>query len=123
MATDILFAHREKLAYNMTITQEEEFQMNIHIEDQAAQWYQEEMLLNKGDFVRFFARYGGCSTVQQGFSLGVSNEQPHDAGVQTEKNGITYFIEEKDLWYFDNHDLFVTFNEKAQEPEFKYNNE
>lgn len=95
--------------------------MNIHISDEAANWYKDEMLLKDGDYVRFFARYGGCSTVQKGFSLGVSNESPHEIGVETVKDGIHYFIEEKDLWYFDNHDLFVDFNSTYSEPEFNYN--
>lgn len=94
--------------------------MKIHISDQAAVWYEQEMHLKNGDYVRFFARYGGCSTVQEGFSLGISNEEPLDSGSITVKNGISYFIEEKDLWYFDNHDLFVEFNEKADEPVYKY---
>lgn len=94
--------------------------MKIVINDQAANWYKEEMGLNTGDYVRFFARYGGHSTVQQGFSLGISNEEPLDAGISTTKDGITYYIEQKDLWYFDNHNLYVEFNEKAKEPEFKY---
>lgn len=94
--------------------------MKIHISDEAAAWYEDEMFLSKGDYVRFFARYGGCSTVQQGFSLGISKEEPVNAGAETAKNGITYFIEEKDIWYFDNHDLYVEFNAKAKEPDYKY---
>jgi uncharacterized protein YneR len=94
--------------------------MNIVISEQAAEWYKNEMNLTNGDFVRFFARYGGCSTVQSGFSLGINSEQPNNAGVSVEKDGITYYIEESDIWYFDGKDLNVTFNEKAEEPEFHY---
>ncbi|EIJ77989.1 hypothetical protein PB1_10484 [Bacillus methanolicus PB1] len=94
--------------------------MKIQISDKAAAWYKDEMLLKEGDFVRFFARYGGCSTVQQGFSLGVSNEEPNDIGAETKKEGITFYIEEKDLWYFDENDLLVDFNYKLGEPEFHY---
>ncbi|KAB2329742.1 hypothetical protein F7731_21600 [Cytobacillus depressus] len=94
--------------------------MKIHISNKAAAWFEEEMFLNKGDYVRFFARYGGCSTVQQGFSLGIAKDEPVIAGAETIKNGITYYIEEKDLWYFDNHDLHVEFNEMAKEPDYKY---
>jgi len=96
--------------------------MNIIVNDLAAAWYKEEMLLNKGDYVRFFARYGGCSTVQQGFSLGVSKEnKTHTIGVKTIVQDITFYIDEKDIWYFDGKDLLVEFNEKANEPEFIYN--
>ena len=97
--------------------------MKIIISDKAAEWYKEEMFLQPGDYVRFFARYGGCSTVQQGFSLGISNEKPVNIGVSEEKDGISYYIEEKDLWYFDNLDLYADFNEVANEPEYRHSNE
>lgn len=93
--------------------------MKIHISNEAAEWYKDELVLQNGDFVRFFARYGGISTVQQGFSLGLSNEKPEDVGVKQEVNGVTYFIEDRDLWYFDENDLYIDFNAKYLEPEFR----
>lgn len=94
--------------------------MKIHISDQASEWYKKEMSLKQGDYVKFFVRYGGCSTVQSGFSLGVINEEPLDASVKAEKDGIVYYIEEKDSWYFDGHDLNVDFHPEANEPVFNY---
>jgi uncharacterized protein YneR len=94
--------------------------MNIRMNEDAAKWYMNEMFLKKGDFVRFFVRYGGCSTVQSGFSLGVEKENPVDAGVSTVIEDVTYYIEEKDIWYFDGHDLEVNFNAQFNEPEFSY---
>ncbi|MFS0782123.1 HesB/YadR/YfhF family protein [Bacillus sp. 1P06AnD] len=92
--------------------------MKIYITDQAAQWYQEELDLEKGDSVRFFARYGGESTIQAAFSLGISPEQPENAVVSVEKNGMLYFIDESDLWYFDNKDLYVDFSTEKDEPTY-----
>ncbi|MRX70718.1 hypothetical protein GJU40_00855 [Bacillus lacus] len=94
--------------------------MDILVDQKAAQWYKKEMHLKERAHLRFFARYGGCSTVQQGFSLGVQNENPVNAGVSREQHGITFFIEESDLWYFDNNDLVVNFDEEADEPSFSY---
>ncbi|WP_409293117.1 HesB/YadR/YfhF family protein [Peribacillus sp. SCS-37] len=96
--------------------------MQIKISEEALKWYTEEMDLKKGDFVRFLARYGGCSTVQSGFSLGISKDDPINPGASVQKNDITFFVEESDLWYFDNHDLEVIYNEKFEEPELLYNN-
>ncbi|MCM2532518.1 HesB/YadR/YfhF family protein [Neobacillus pocheonensis] len=95
--------------------------MNIQITSEAAAWYKKELDLANGDFVRFFVRYGGCSTVQSGFSLGVSNEEPVDLSVKTEQEGITFYIEEKDIWYFDEHDLVIEFRPEYDEPDFLYN--
>ncbi|WML44488.1 HesB/YadR/YfhF family protein [Neobacillus sp. PS3-40] len=94
--------------------------MNIQIDNESAAWYKEELNLNKGDFVRFYARYGGDSTIQSGFSLGISKDEPVDIAVKIDKDGITYFIDEKDVWYFDEHDLLIEFKPEFNEPVFHY---
>jgi len=92
--------------------------MNFTISNEAAIWYKEEFNLQNGDSLRFFVRYGGCGTVQKGFSLGVVKEVPVDVGTMTTKNGITFFIEEKDLWYFDGKDLSIELDPQLKEPSF-----
>lgn len=94
--------------------------MNIEISNDAAAWFQEEMLLNEGDFVRFYVRYGGSSPIQEAFSLGVNKEEPLEIGVKHVKDGIIYFIEERDQWYFKEYDLFVDYDEKADGPKYEY---
>lgn len=81
--------------------------MKIKITDKAMRWFKEEMDAKTGDYIRFFARYGGCSTVQSGFSLGVSKEVPNLIGEKHEQAEITFYIEESDLWYFGENDLIV----------------
>lgn len=92
--------------------------MNITVSNEALQWYKEELEITSGDMVKFFVRYGGCSTVQRGFSLGVAKQQPVLIGAQSEMEGITFYIEDQDLWYFEDNDLVVTFDETKGEPEF-----
>ncbi|MBM4763448.1 HesB/YadR/YfhF family protein [Bacillus sp. B15-48] len=95
--------------------------MEIKISDEAAQWFQTELNLKDGSYIRFFARYGGSSPVQQGFSLGISNEEPvADIASEISKDGITYYVHEKDLWYFDGHNLIVEYDKKADEPKYLY---
>ncbi|MFJ5671622.1 HesB/YadR/YfhF family protein [Bacillus safensis] len=94
--------------------------MKLTIKEDALNWYKDELDLEKGDQVRFFVRYGGCSNVQKGFSLGVTKDEPQNAGATAEIEGITFFIEESDIWYFDNHDLHIDYNESVKEPEFHY---
>lgn len=92
--------------------------MKLHISEKAAAWYKNEMALNEGAYVRFFVRYGGFSTIQPGFSLGISNELPEEVGVEAVIDSIHFYIEKKDLWYFDNHDFFVELDAKLEEPAF-----
>ena len=94
--------------------------MKLKISDQAAKWYIDELELPEGAYLRFFVRYGGVSTVQNGFSLGIIQEEPEAIAAEHSMNKITFYVEENDAWYFDGHDLFITFNEKSFEPEFLY---
>ncbi|RLQ96162.1 HesB/YadR/YfhF family protein [Falsibacillus albus] len=97
--------------------------MNIYISDDALKWFKKEMDIQKGEYVRFFARYGGSSPVQQGFSLGVTKEEPIDMAVKYEHEGTTFFIEERDVWYFDGHDLHVIVDDKRNELLYEYKKE
>ncbi|PPA71943.1 HesB/YadR/YfhF family protein [Jeotgalibacillus proteolyticus] len=94
--------------------------MNIQLSKEAVKWFQDEMMIKEGDHVRFFVKYGGSSKVQDGFSLGVSKDEPMEAAVTREENGITFFIEEQDVWYFDDHDLEVNYNESSDGPSYDY---
>ncbi|MDV2683900.1 HesB/YadR/YfhF family protein [Alkalihalophilus lindianensis] len=95
--------------------------MDIQITKPALTWFKEEFnLKGEGEFIRFFARYGGCGNIQSGFSLGISQDPPDKIGSKAELDGITFFIEEKDLWYFKHLDLKVKYSRKLDEIEFVY---
>jgi uncharacterized protein YneR len=95
--------------------------LKIDISNEAIKWFKQEMNLQMGDFVKFHARYGGKSPLHQGFSLGISDHEPHtDISAKIEKEGITFYVSEEDLWFFDGHDFQVDLNEKSGELEFKY---
>lgn len=94
--------------------------MKIHISQKAADWFDEEMDADSGEAIRFFARYGGSSPLHEGFSLGVTKEQPDEAAVETVVNGVRYYVETRDLWYFDGHDLSVSVDDDRSELQFGY---
>jgi uncharacterized protein YneR len=94
--------------------------MKITISDQAVKWFKEEMDLTKGEHIKFYAQIYGSSPVQESYSLGFTKDDPIDMIVNTEKEGIVFFIEESDLWYFNGHDLYVDYNEKIDEIEYSY---
>lgn len=94
--------------------------MEIRIKEEALNWFKEEMEVEKGDAVRFFARYGGSSPLHEGFSLGVTIVAPDEVAVQVEKDGVLYYIESRDEWFFDGHHLIVRYDEKLDEPAYSY---
>ncbi|OXS79993.1 HesB/YadR/YfhF family protein [Domibacillus enclensis] len=94
--------------------------MNITVTTDAKKWFKEEMQVKSGEAVRFYVRYGGSSPLHDGFSLGVAKDEPAEPAVSIVEDGITFFVEEKDIWYFDGHDLQVNYNESLQEPHYDY---
>ncbi|PLS01339.1 HesB/YadR/YfhF family protein [Neobacillus cucumis] len=95
--------------------------MKIGISTAALQWFKDEVELKNGDKVRFYVKIYGNSPVQEGFSLAFTvDNEPIDIAVKTEIEGLTFFIEGADLWFFNGHDLFVDFNAKIDELEFNY---
>ncbi|GAE35756.1 HesB/YadR/YfhF family protein [Halalkalibacter akibai] len=97
--------------------------MNIQVTKPALQWFKDEFnLKEKDEYIRFFARYGGCGSIQSGFSLGIHHEEekPVSVGAREETDGIVFFIAEEDIWYFKGYDLKVKYSRKNEEIEFVY---
>ncbi|MFF2878183.1 HesB/YadR/YfhF family protein [Gottfriedia sp. NPDC057991] len=88
--------------------------MKITISEDALKWFKDEMNVKEGDTIRFFARYGGNSTIHKGYSLGVTKEQPVDIGESITIDNVVYFINETDLWYFKDYNLNVIVNENNE---------
>ncbi|MCZ2258160.1 HesB/YadR/YfhF family protein [Sporosarcina sp. G11-34] len=94
--------------------------MKIVLSDAALNWFKEEMEVVPGDAIRFFARYGGASPLHEGFSLGVMKEQPDEVAVETTHGDTLYYVESRDEWYFDGHDLHVNVNPELKELIYSY---
>ncbi|WP_077623637.1 HesB/YadR/YfhF family protein [Sediminibacillus massiliensis] len=94
--------------------------MKFSITKPAAQWYINEMDLTNGDYVRFFARYGGHGDIHRGFSLAVSLDEPNDPAFQAEVLGVTFFVEQSDAWYFNDYDFHIKYKRKYDEIEYVF---
>jgi len=94
--------------------------MKIIISNEAYNWFKDEMDIESGDAIRFYVRYGGSSPFHEAFSLGVNREKPHQAGIQLERDGILFYIEKDDEWFFNEHDLHVHVNESLDELHYEY---
>lgn len=95
--------------------------MQLVVEPKAAAWFKEEVGIPEGAGVRFLAKVYGCSPVNSGFSLAMESNFPaYPVVTHRSGNGILFFIEENDEWFFDGHDLHVVYNEVLQEPAYIY---
>lgn len=93
--------------------------MKLTVTPAAITWFREEWGCQSGDAIRFFVRYGGVSTIQDSFSMGISKEQPNDAGVSVALDGITFYMERDELWYMNGKDLTVDYVPQTDEVDFR----
>lgn len=95
--------------------------MDIIISKSALQWFKGEVELKTGEKVKFYPKVYGNSPVQEGFSLGFTvDNEPIDMITKFESEGMLFYIEERDLWFFNGHDLHVNYNEEKDEVEYSY---
>ena len=95
--------------------------MKIEITDSAKEWFENEVGLEKGNGVRFMGKVYGKTEVHEGFSIGMEVTQPDDVLVETTVNGVKYFIDKNDEWFFNGYDLQVSFDKKRDEPIYHFN--
>jgi uncharacterized protein YneR len=89
--------------------------MSLNVEQSAAQWYKREMSLEEGDHLRIFVRLGGSGSYQPGFSLGVMKDSPRKPAFKQVVEGIIFYLEEDNVWYLDNKELRIRFDEKQDD--------
>lgn len=89
--------------------------MKLAVEQAAARWYKEQMELKDGDSLRIFIRLGGCGSIHPGLSLGIAKDEPRNPGLIQQTEGITFYMEEDNVWYVDNKELRISFDERHEE--------
>lgn len=95
--------------------------MNITITDDALKWYKDEVELEAGDKVQFIVQIYGTSPIREGYSLAFKiDSDDSKKAVHVEKEGIEFYIEEQDVWFFDGYDLKVAFDEDKDEVKYEY---
>ncbi|MFV0559136.1 MAG: HesB/YadR/YfhF family protein [Enterococcus sp.] len=97
--------------------------MKLSITPQAQNWFKEEIALSDGFGIRFFGKVYGKTDVHDGFSIGMSVAQPENIFKEVTLNGITFFIEETDDWFFKGYDLVVDYDPELDEPSYHFHSE
>lgn len=94
--------------------------MKLEITPEAVEWFENELLLSSGDSVRIYGKYGGATNVHVGFSTGLEVTTPNEALIEKVENGITFFTEVGDEWFFADYTLEVSLDETLKEPAYYY---
>lgn len=91
--------------------------MKFEVTPQAAQWYIKELHLNEGDSIKFFGKVYGT---REGFSFAITKEPATNPYKVETVEGIHFYIEKTDQWFFEDISLVVALNKEGTEPEFNY---
>ncbi|OLS33609.1 HesB/YadR/YfhF family protein [Bacillus sp. MRMR6] len=84
--------------------------MLISIDERATHWFNKEYGFNKPFALRMFPQYAGFGEKNKGFTLAFSAETPTNAGYVKEMNGITFYVEGNDEWFFKETETYLTAN-------------
>lgn len=92
--------------------------MKIHITQPAVNFLKGEMKLKNGDALKIYVRYGGFGGIHPGFSLGIQGQNKSNGNtVEKEIEGIHFFVDNDDLWYFEEKDLYIKYSRNRDEIE------
>ena len=95
--------------------------MKIIVKPEAAAWFKEEVGIKEGFGIRFKSKIYANSPIFEGFGIAMDVDQPMNTIAETvTENGVLFFIEENDEWYFSGYDLLVDYSEKYHEPKYIY---
>lgn len=95
--------------------------MFISIDERAATWFSREFEFNKPFSIRMFPQYAGFGVKNKGFSLAFSAETPTNVGYSNEVNGVTFFVEVNDVWFFEDTETSLTVDNHLDEIVVTYN--
>jgi uncharacterized protein YneR len=95
--------------------------MFISIDERAASWFTREFEFTKPFSIRMFPQYAGFGIKHKGFSLAFSAEKPAYVGYTNVVNGITFFIEVNDVWFFEDTETCLTVDHHSNELVVQYN--
>ena len=81
--------------------------MKLTVTPKAQKWFDSEIDLPETYGIRFFGKVYGKTEVHDGFSIGMSVEQPEHPVKKVEMDGTLFFIEEADEWFFKGYDYLL----------------
>lgn len=95
--------------------------MAITISAAASEWFRRELDLQAGAGVRFFGKVYGQTNVHDGFSVGMArDDMVQSPVVRTTKDGVIYYVDTNDAWFFDGLDMAIDYDAARDEPTYTF---
>jgi uncharacterized protein YneR len=96
--------------------------MFISIDEKAISWFKKEFDFNPVS-IRMFPQYASFGEKHKGYSLAFSAETPTNAGFSKEISGIRFFVEDNDVWFFDDTKTYLSVDEYLDELQVTFKEE
>lgn len=93
----------------------------ILIDDKAFKWFEAEFQTAKPFSIRLYPQYAGFGEKNKGYSLAFALEVPTNCCEKQERDGITFYVESNDKWFFEQTDIEIKFNDSMSEIYTVYN--
>lgn len=97
--------------------------MKIEATPEVLKWFHNELSISSGMGIRFFGKVYGSTNVHDGFSVGMSVDQPENPVYKVVLDELLFFIEDSDAWFFQNYKLLIDYDEKLDEPKYVFESE
>lgn len=89
----------------------------ISMTPKASEWFRNEMHLQPGNGIKLFGKGYGETNAHQGFSQGIGRcDQPISPVVDQVIDGIHYYIQEFDYWFFKGLDVDIDYDPEIDGP-------
>ncbi|MEH7443941.1 hypothetical protein V7201_16630 [Bacillus sp. JJ1122] len=89
--------------------------MTISIDQNAYKWFEREFDTPKPFYIRLYPQYAGFGDKNKGYSLAFARETPSIPAQQQEIDGITFFVESNDTWFFEETNVEIKYSDTEQE--------
>ena len=95
--------------------------MKLTITPAASEWFRTELHVPAGGGVKLFGKVYGNTNVHQGFSQAFQRcDEPVDPVFDQVIDGIHYYVEAFDAWFFDGLDLSIDLDAEYDGPKFTF---
>ncbi|WP_409274180.1 HesB/YadR/YfhF family protein [Neobacillus sp. SCS-31] len=97
--------------------------MHLTIDDKALSWFTDEFEITSPISIRLFPQYNGFGIQHKGYSLAFSAEPALHPSYAAELNGLTFYIEASDQWFFEDTKTILFYDESLKELAVRYEEE
>lgn len=97
--------------------------MKVTVTPKVLEWFKQEIVLEPEQGIRFFGKIYGSTQVHEGFSVGMSVDHPERILFEDRIDGVLFFIDQNDDWFFRGYDMLVDYDEVLKEPTYIFTEE